>query len=94
MSLRDTCTTFVSTSARESVSSNEFAKICFVSNKAEEMKQEKVILRSTDVLVVIHPNYLTQAEAYCFSVNHAGKDFVRNNLKVKGRKFGTDGTNV
>ena len=43
MSLQDTYKTYASTSARESVSSNEFRKTCFVSNKAEEVKQEKDI---------------------------------------------------
>ena len=44
MSLQEIYRTFASTSARESVSSDEFAKICFVSNKVEEVKQEKDIL--------------------------------------------------
>ena len=40
----------------------------------------------------IYPVYLTHAETYCFSVNHAGKDFIRYNLKVNGGKFGMDET--
>ena len=54
----------------------------------------KTLKRSTAVLVVIYPDHLTQAEAYSFSVNHAGKNFNRYNLRVKGGKFRTDGTNV
>ena len=42
MSLQDIYRTFASTSARESVSSDEFAKIC--SNNGEEVKQEKDVL--------------------------------------------------
>ena len=40
----------------------------------------------------IYPVYLTHAETYCFSVNHAGKDFIRYNRKVNGGKFGMDET--
>lgn len=54
----------------------------------------KTLKRSTAVLVVIYPVHLTQAEAYSFSVNHASKNFISYNLRVKGGKFGTDGTNV
>ena len=43
MSLQDTSVIFSSTSARESVSSNEFAKIC--SNNREKVKQEKDVLK-------------------------------------------------
>ena len=75
---------------RESVSSTEFVEICFVLNKAEEVKQEKDVLEVNSWFIIIYPVYLTHSETYCFSVNHAGKDFVRYNLKVNGGKFGMD----
>ena len=56
------------------------------------MKQEKDVLEVNGWFIVIYPVYLTHAETYCFSVNHAGKDFIRYNLKVNGGKFGMDET--
>ena len=58
------------------------------------MKQEKDVLEVNSWFIIIYPVYLTHSETYCFSVDHAGKDFVRYNLKVNGGKFGMDETNV
>ena len=58
------------------------------------MKQEKDGLEVNSWFIIIYPVYLTHSETYCFSVDHAGKDFVRYNLKVNGGKFGMDETNV
>ena len=58
------------------------------------MKQEKDVL---EVNSCFSSHYILfiwyKAETSCFSVNHAGKNFFRYNLKVKEGKFGTDGTN-
>ena len=57
--------------SRELVSSIQFVEICFVSNKAGEVKQEKDVLEVKSRFSS-RLSCLCQAETYCFSVNHAG----------------------
>ena len=81
--------------SRELVSSIEFVEICFVSNKAGEVKQEKDVLEVNSCFSSHYILFIWYKQRHlAFLSIMLARISLGITLKVKGRKFGTDGTNV